>query len=120
LNNRYTEIGAAIIKGTYKGETVWIGVQEFGVPSSECTQPNVALKNAIDADKTQMNLMVSQINDQKSQIENTNKLSPVYNQMVEDYNQLVSRYDALAENVKSIVAQYNGQVNSFNNCVAGK
>jgi len=30
LNNRFTEIGVAIIKGTYKGDTVWIGVQEFG------------------------------------------------------------------------------------------
>ena len=32
LNIRYTEIGASIIKGTYEGQTVWIGAQEFGLP----------------------------------------------------------------------------------------
>ena len=36
LNVRYTDIGVSIIKGTYKGQTVWIGVQEFGLPSSVC------------------------------------------------------------------------------------
>ena len=36
LNNRYTEIGVAIVKGTYKGEESWVGVQEFGLPLSTC------------------------------------------------------------------------------------
>jgi uncharacterized protein YkwD len=49
LNNRYAEIGVAIIKGTYKGETAWIGVQEFGLPITACSQPDVSLKNGIDS-----------------------------------------------------------------------
>jgi uncharacterized protein YkwD len=120
LNNRYTEIGVAIIKGTYKGETVWISVQEFGLPMSACVQPDETLKNQIDADNARLNLLSSQIDDLKNQINNTNQKSSAYKQMVDDYNQLGAQYNALAETTKTILAQYNNQVNTFNNCVAGK
>ena len=39
LNNRFADIGVAIVKGTYKGRVVWIGVQEFGLPLSACPAP---------------------------------------------------------------------------------
>ncbi|MCX6717989.1 MAG: CAP domain-containing protein [Candidatus Staskawiczbacteria bacterium] len=120
LNNRYTEIGVAVVKGTYKGETVWIGVQEFGLPLSSCVQPDVNLENKISSNKTQLDAMSLQIDEKKSQIENTTKNAVTYNQMVNDYNKLVAQYNLLAETLKSIIAQYNGQVNNFNNCVAGK
>lgn len=119
LNNRFTEIGVAVIKGTYKGETVWIGVQEFGLPLSTCFQPNEALKNQIDLDKMQLDELSSEIDAGKNQIESTNKKSPAYRQMVDDYNQLVAQYNSLAEEVKGIIATYNNQVNNFNNCVNG-
>ena len=119
LNNRFTEIGVAIIKGTYKGETVWIGVQEFGLPLSTCFQPNEALKNQIDSEKAQLDELSSEIDTKKNQIESTNKKSPAYRQMVDDYNQSVAQYNSLAEEVKGIIANYNNQVNNFNDCVAG-
>lgn len=120
LNNRCTEIGVAIIKGTYKGQTVWMGVQEFGLPLSACLEPNVVLKNKIDSDKMQLDSLSLQIDENKNQINNTNPKSAAYGQMIDDYNQLVVRYNSLAETVKSIILQYNNQVNIFNNCVAGK
>ncbi len=119
LNNRYSEIGVAVIKGTYKGETVWIGVQEFGLPLSSCIPPNDNLKNEIDLNKAQLDILTSQIDERKIQIENTNPKSASYNQMVNDFNQLVAQYNSLADATKSIVAQYNDQINIFNNCVAG-
>lgn len=120
LNNRYTEIGVAIVKGIYRGETVWIGVQEFGLPTTACNQPNTALKDNIDYDKQQLDFMAGQIDQKRNQIDNTNQNSMAYNQMVNDYNQLVKDYNLLAQTVKNLVAQYNDSVNSFNNCVAGK
>lgn len=33
LNAQFLEIGVAVIKGKYKGKTVWMAVQEFGVRS---------------------------------------------------------------------------------------
>jgi len=120
LNNRYTEIGVAIIKGTYKGQSIWIGVQEFGLPLSACSEPDINLKNQIDSDKTQLDTLSLQIDERKTQIDNTNQNSPVYSQMVDDYNQLVAQYNLLAETIKSIISQYNNQVNIFNDCVAGQ
>jgi hypothetical protein len=117
LNNRYTEIGAAIIKGTYKGENAWIGVQEFGLPLSSCVQPDAGLKNQIDSDKTQLDVLSLQIDEKKAQIENVNPRSAVYNQMVDDYNQLVTQYNSFAEETKRNIAAYNNQVNIFNLCV---
>lgn len=120
LNNRYTEIGVAIIKGNYKGETVWIGVQEFGLPMSTCSQPNLALKNQIDYEKQQLDIIALQIDEKKIQIENINHKSALYGQMIDDYNQLINQYNSLAEAIKAEVIDYNNQINIFNSCVEGK
>jgi uncharacterized protein YkwD len=119
LNIRYTEIGVAIIRGIYKGETVWVGVQEFGLPLSTCTQPNTSLKDKIDSDNSQMGVMLTQIDASKQQISNTASNSQAYAQMVADYNALVSQYNSLAENVKANIVNYNREVNIFNKCIAG-
>ena len=119
LNNRYTEIGVAVMKGTYKGETVWIGVQEFGLPLASCNEPNLALKNKIDLEKSQLDNLSSEIDAKKVQINSTEKQSMAYVEMISDYNKLVSQYNLLAQQLKDYIAQYNGEVNDFNNCVAG-
>lgn len=104
LNIRYSEIGVAIVKGIYKGETVWIGVQEFGLPLSSCDEPDKNLKN--------------EINDKKKQLDQiSNKLDLEKN--VDAYNKLVEQYQALASDVKILILQYNNQVNIFNDCVKG-
>ena len=120
LNNRYLEIGVAIIKGTYKGESVWIGVQEFGLPLSYCAEPNPSLKNQIESEKSQVEYLSTQINERKNQINNTNPMSVAYRKMIDDYNQLISQYNAMVQQVKDSIDRYNDQVNSFNNCVTGK
>jgi uncharacterized protein YkwD len=120
INSRYTEIGVAIIKGVYNGETVWIGVQEFGLPLATCNQPDENLRNQIDAEKSQLDIWALEIAEKKKQLDTASKDAHVYNQMVDDYNQLIAQYDSLAEQIKSAIAIFNNQVNIFNNCVAGK
>jgi len=120
LNVRYTEIGASIIKGTYQGQTVWVGVQEFGLPASACTQPDDNLKTQIDSEKTQLDNLSSEIDTSKKQIDATSSDAAAYSQMVNDYNNLVSQYNNLANQSKLDIAKYNDQVNIYNNCVAGK
>jgi len=120
LNNRYTEIGVAVVKGTYKGESVWIGVQEFGLPLSACVNPSTVLKNQISSDNAQLDSLSLQIDDKKKQLDSTSQDSPTYSQMVDDYNQLVAQYNGLADELKRIITAYNNQVNTFNNCVSGK
>ncbi|MDD4111309.1 MAG: CAP domain-containing protein [Clostridia bacterium] len=118
LNKNYTEIGVAVIKGNYKGETVWIAVQEFGLPLAVCAQPDISLKEQIDAEESELNQLDSNLNDKKLQIENTDMQSSYYNQMIEDYNGLIIKYNFLAEQLKEIISQYNLQVKKFNECIS--
>lgn len=120
LNNRYTEIGVAIIKGTYEGRSVWIGVQEFGLPLSTCSEPSLALKDQISAEKSQLDILSLRINERRKQIDDADRKSPAYNQMVNDYNQMIPEYNSLADRTKLDISVYNEQVINFNNCVSGK
>jgi len=119
LNNRFVDIGVAVVKGVYKGETVWVGVQEFGLPLSACQLPNASLKTEIDSDKTALDNLSAQIDAKRNEINNTDPHSQEYNTLVDEYNQLVAQYNQLAQNTKNIISQYNIQVSNFNNCVAG-
>ena len=119
LNNRFTEIGVAVIKGTYKGQTVWIGVQEFGLPLSACESPSNTLKAEIDNNKITLDELAVEIDTKKKEIDKTNQNSPQYNQKVDEYNALVNQYNQLAQTTKNLIVQYNNQINNFNGCVEG-
>lgn len=119
LNTRYTEIGVAVISGTYEGNSVWIAVQEFGLPLSTCQTPDDNLRNQIETQKEQINTKASQIQDQRNQIDQTNPTSPKYWQMVSDYNQAIEEYNQLVMKTKTIINQYNNQINIFNQCAIG-
>ena len=120
LNDRYTEIGVAIIKGEYEGSTVWIGVQEFGLPLSTCSEPSDSLKNQIDSYKNQLDSLSIQIDQKRNQLNNTNPRSKQYDDLVDEYNQLIEQYQSLANEAENFIVQYDNQVNIFNQCVAGK
>lgn len=119
LNSRFTEIGVALVKGAYKGDTVWIGVQEFGLPLSACNQPEVSLQNQIEQNKASLDALAVKIEAKRAEINNTSKRLPEYNKKVDEYNALVAQYNALNEKTKLLISQYNAQVNAFNACVAG-
>lgn len=120
LNNRYKEIGVAVVAGKFNGESVWIAVQEFGLPLSECSQPSPSLKVQIEFLKDQLDSLSLQIEEKRREIENTNPRSKNYNMLVEEHNQLVDQYKKLAEETQQLILQYNNQVNIFNQCVYGK
>ena len=119
LNSRFVDIGVAVVKGTYKGEEVWIGVQEFGLPLSSCQSPDKAMKAEIDANLLQLNDLSEKISAKKAQIDSTDPHSSEYNRLIDQYNALVAEYNQLNQITKNIISQYNAQVNNFNNCVAG-
>lgn len=50
LGEQFQQIGLAVGQGQFEGTTTWLAVQTFATPASVCTQPNPALKTAIDAD----------------------------------------------------------------------
>ncbi len=120
VNNRFTEIGVAIIKGEYKGQTAWIGVQEFGLPLSACLQSSDLLKNQIESSKFNLDTLITQIEVTREEIEMVNRNDKKYNKLVDEYNALVAKYNLLNDETKKLIATYNAQINAFNACVAGK
>jgi len=119
VNERYTEIGVAMVKGTYKGKTVWIGVQEFGLPIASCKQADGNIKADIEENKAALAVLETKIDTKKEEIENTSRRSEQYNRLVDEYNALVAQYNALSDQTKNLVIKYNNQVSAFNNCVSG-
>ncbi len=117
LNSKYKEIGAAALKGVYQGREVWVAVQEFGRPVSDCPQVDKNLKSAIDSGKSEIEQLSAVLNAKKSEIENTNSFDSLLNQKVEEYNKLVEKYNSLVALVKEMIANYNNQIFLFNQCL---
>jgi len=121
LNARYTEIGVGVMKGTYENQTVWVGVQEFGLPSSVCPSPSAALKKQIEDMQSQLDAASYGITALRKEIDD---ISPQrgsdYEKAVEEYNNLIEKYNNSTEQVKGLVADYNRQVSQFNTCVNEK
>jgi uncharacterized protein YkwD len=119
LNSRYTEIGVATIKGTFENQTTWMAVQEFGLPSDACPQPDQKTKTAIDSYNTQLEQWSQILQAKKSELENHQELTrEEYTQKLNIYNELVGQYNALITQLKTLINQYNKQVDLFNECVS--
>lgn len=139
LRGEYSQIGAAARKGIINGRDTWLAVQIFGHPAPNCTSPDADLKLEIETKQKQY----GQIDDINQQIDNLRKDGQVLidqgnakitegnvdegtdlynkgkakmdeaNQLVED-NQYLSN---LYEEIQLLVADYNNQVNKYNDCI---
>jgi len=118
LNSRFRQIGVAVVKGVYQGETTWLAVQEFGTPASDCPSlPDETLKIQVDANENRLDQLKSSIEAARQQIDNISRRDPSYNQRAAEYNNLVNQYNALVGQTKPMVAQYNQQVKIYNVCI---
>ena len=120
LNIQYQEIGVAVIKGLFKGETTWLAVQHFGLPLSACSQPDETLKTEIEKNQNQIEEFQQTLEALQAEIQIMRpKRGPAYNQKIEQYNAVVSQYNNLVDETKVLISQYNAQVKLFNDCVTG-
>ncbi|MDQ3014710.1 MAG: CAP domain-containing protein [bacterium] len=121
LNNRFTEIGVAVGKGTFNGKTTWLAVQEFGLPASTCQSVNAGFKAQIDEDTEKVDDMsltlVGLQKELRTQPRNTDAEEAVYRTKVEQYNTLVTQYNKLAVQLKIDVEEYNSSVRLYNKCI---
>lgn len=117
LNAHYTQIGVAAEKGEFQGQSVWIAVQIFGRPLSDCPPPDGSLQAQINNEQSEITAMESQIEAEKAAIDAMQAQGDGYNQAVNDYNTHVETYDALVSQAKSDVAQYNMEVKAYNTCI---
>lgn len=121
LNSKYTEIGVAVLKGTFDGKSVWLSVQEFGKPESACPGVDKSLKTQMDIYKGEIDSLKPQLDNLKVYLDShdpqTKEETDEYNQKVGEFNALVKSYNNKIDWLKSLTEQYNGQVNAFNACV---
>ncbi len=118
LNARYTEIGVAVKRGVYEGHNVWLAVQEFGRPLSDCPAPSESLDARIEAHNAELGQMQAELNTREEEIKaNRRKRGTEYERQVEEYNALVEQYNELVAETKAMIADYNFQVNEFNACI---
>lgn len=118
LNKNYTEIGVSAVKGTYEGQTVWIAAQIFGKPLTGCNEPDVNLKNKVSNYKISAESLMKSIDNIDAQLKSGSILdAQTYNLKVAERNTYAGLYNNLATEIKTLVAQYNTQVSTFNSCI---
>lgn len=118
LNGRFSEIGVAVGRGVFEGHRVWMAVQEFGRPLSDCPPPSASLKRQIDANQLQLTQMEAMLEAKRAELEAHQGSREEYNRKVAEYNVLVEQYNALLQRTRDLVASYNARVVVFNACIA--
>lgn len=116
LKPSYQEIGIAVMQGQYQGRMVWMAVQEFGTPLSQCPEPSDATKTAISTDQDQIHTLENEANSLKTTLDSMDQHDPSYNQTVSQYNGLADSINTLSTTLQGLVNTYNAQVESFNSC----
>lgn len=121
LNTKFSEIGVAVAKGKYEGKTVWLAVQTFARPASECPPVEAGLKARVDSNRSDVDSAEVQIKNMKAELEaskpQTKEEYDAYNKKVAEYNALIRIYNNKIDILKQLVAEYNAQVNAYNACL---
>lgn len=119
LHAKYTQIGVAVERGTYQGRVVWMAVQEFGKPLTDCPEPSEATKTIITNNENQINIWQAELENLNATMNEQRTAGDTegYNYSVQSYNTLVEKVNALASQTKSLVAMYNAEVKQFNACI---
>jgi hypothetical protein len=118
----YTEIGVAVGRATLAGLPVWIGVQVFARPLSDCPQPDDRLRGRIDSLKSSVAAIKSEAAALQAQLGNPDRRNSGevtrYNSRVTEYNALIGRHNALAAEIRHLTAIHNLQTNRLASCAA--
>jgi len=117
LNPKFTEIGIAVAKGTYKGDTQWLAVQHFGKPTPDCAAVSLSLKSNIDSEK----IFLEGEEKELQKMANTIESDPEQNtpkEFLEMYNGRVAAYNRRLGSLRDMIKEYNTKVEDYNICVA--
>lgn len=125
LKPSYVQTGVAIKKGTYKGETLWMVVQIFGIPSSVCPEiDKTVLSHIIDYENSLKDIE-NQIGGLSREMKRsaqpiTKAEHQTFATLVVAYNQLVEKRKNILENLQETISRHNEQVQKHNVCAAEK
>ncbi len=118
LNNKYQEIGVAVIEGIFEEKKAWMAVQHFGLSLSSCPSSNSSLKTEIESNQSKLESMQNDIKALEEEMDSLKRRQrDLYMQKMEEYGNLVIQYNTLVVETKKIINIYNSQVQAFNNCI---
>jgi uncharacterized protein YkwD len=120
LNGRYREIGAAVGRGMYHGDEVWLAVQSFGLPLSACPVIDAHLKAVIESNNIQLVDLRAKLDAKKIEIQGTSTDDSNYNIYAEEYNAIIKPYNDLVEKNRALITDFNAQTHAFNDCAQVK
>ncbi|MFP4539896.1 MAG: CAP domain-containing protein [Candidatus Paceibacterota bacterium] len=117
MKKGYTEIGVAAKKGVYQDREVWMAVQIFGTPVSECPSPDEGLKEEVEENEEVLKGLQTEMRSILELLENEEYSGrDEYNDLVDAYDLLVEDHNQLAEETAELVEEYNGQAEKFREC----
>lgn len=118
LGGRFKEVGIFVSRGEYKGDTVWMSVQEFATNESLCQKPFESDKREIAENIDALEDINKKLKDLKQEISIANKNDPGYNKLIESYNAFVAKYNERTVSIKNKTEKYNIDVRIYNQCIA--
>jgi uncharacterized protein YkwD/outer membrane murein-binding lipoprotein Lpp len=121
LSEKFTEIGVAVLRGTFEGKITWLAVQEFGKPTSSCPKVDQSLKDQIDSLKAEVDVLDFQIKAKREELDRedpkTKEEYDRYNEKVAEFNTLIKTYNNKIDILKNSVEIYNSQIKAYNACL---
>ena len=97
LKKEYTEIGVAAKLGKIDGRMTWLAVQEFGRPAPQCPLPDLALKQATEDKKSELETVAGELERASLLFKEGANLISRGNQKIEEGNNIQSTDPELAE-----------------------
>ncbi|GEM_PF-1667974 len=119
LNDRFKEIGLAVMEGSFQGQKNWLAVQTFAVSINECPKVDENVKVKIDSEEADIQSRETAIQSLGSEIKGSRTTSPGYNEKVLEYNTKIQEYNVLVDTTKKLIDQYNYAVTSLDDCIRG-
>jgi uncharacterized protein YkwD len=116
LNPKFTEIGLAVAKGTYKDERQWLAVQHFGKLAPVCESVSSTIKKTIDTEKGDLETEEQELKKFADEIEN----DPNQNKgqtFLDAYNTRVANYNARLGVLRDLIKDYNVRIEAYNTCL---
>ncbi len=114
LNPKYTEMGAAVGIGDYKGQRQWMAVQHFAKPLPVCAGIDENAQKNIDEEKLVLEEREKELQKMAGVIESDPSIGKEY---VDTYNQKVSMYNDRLDNLRNAIAEFNKTIVEYNMCV---
>lgn len=119
LNPKYTEMGASVGVGNYKGQREWMAVQHFAKPAPVCTQINNDLQNNIDVEKTALEVEETELKKMAAVIEADPSGQTANKEYIDGYNQRVAAYNLRLNTLRATIDAFNSTVIEYNTCIKG-